>query len=83
VFALVSSSFIPDRIWNYLRVRHYRVGIAMATRLACSIVGQLERGGSRRRWWVRSDACQLERMPCSKRDTLTLREQLAVDKGLV
>ena len=55
----------------------------MATRLVCSIVDQLKRGGSRRRWWVCSDVCRLERMPCSTRYTLTLPEQLAVDKGLV
>jgi hypothetical protein len=55
----------------------------MATRLACSIVDQLKRGGSRRRWWACSDACRLKRMPCSTRHTLTLPEQLAVDKGLV
>jgi hypothetical protein len=83
VFVLVSSSFILDRIWNYSRVRHYRGGIAMATRLACSIVDQLKRGGSRRRSWARSDACRLERMPCSTLYTLTVPEQPAVDKGLV
>ena len=53
----------------------------MATRLACSIVGQLKRGDSRRRSWVYSDAC--ERMPCSTRYTLTFPKQLAMDKGLV
>jgi N6-adenosine-specific RNA methylase IME4 len=53
-----------------------------ATRLACSIVDQLKRGGSRRRWWMYSDVCRLERMPCSTRYTLTLPEQLAVDRGL-
>jgi hypothetical protein len=84
VFVPVLSSFIPDRIWNYLRVRRYRVGIAMATRLACSIMDELKRGDSRRRWWVYSDVCRLERMMlCSTRYTPTLPEQLAVGKGLV
>jgi hypothetical protein len=55
----------------------------MAPRLACSIVGQLKRDGSRRRRWSLSDARRLERKPCSTRYTTTLAEQLAVDKGLV
>jgi hypothetical protein len=55
----------------------------MATGLARSIVDQLKRGGSRRRWWVCSDARRLDLMPWSTRYTLTLPEQLAVDKGLV